>query len=500
MLTVPKQQYIKLLREIEGCHISDIAKRAGVNWRTAKKYADQENWTPAVGRRGCRRSVMDKFQDIVDTWLIEDRQLPRKQRHSAARIYTRLQEEYGFVGAARTVRSYVSHRKRELAFDEAQAYQRLDHPGGEAQVDFCTIQVSKEGHLLEYKLLVASFPFSNAAFVYPVPKENQECFLTGLQQIFCQAGGVPRRIWFDNLSAAVISIEKDGRRTCTDGFLRFAAHHRFDAVFCNANRGNEKGHVENKCGYSRRNWCVPIPIFTSHAELAETLAGQAASDRQRRHYDKGSYIEELWQEETCKLLSLPDTPYQVFRLEASIINKYGEVRFDQVNLPVLTAPPGAQVLLKVYWDHIDVLNEAYQPIAQFPRPYTDKTTEIPWKEIIKGLQRKPRSITHSQFVKMMPSGVRRFLLQDNADCRKRHIEWLAQWIGEYDMADIETALGSEATWNQPFFFDQMSHRLYSLRHPETAYDLNDCWSSPDIPQYLPDLSVYDRLHRGGKPA
>ena len=99
MLKVPKQQYIKLMREIEGCNISEIAERAGVNWRTAKKYADQEDWTPTTGKRSRRSPIMDQYQEIVDTWLLEDQQLPRKQRHTSAKIYTRLQNEFDFTGS-----------------------------------------------------------------------------------------------------------------------------------------------------------------------------------------------------------------------------------------------------------------------------------------------------------------------------------------------------------------------------------------------------------------
>jgi len=36
----------------------------------------------------------------------------------------------------------------------------------------------------------------------------------------------------------------------------------FETAFCNPNSGNEKGNVENKVGYLRRNYLVPIPEFT----------------------------------------------------------------------------------------------------------------------------------------------------------------------------------------------------------------------------------------------
>lgn len=73
--------------------------------------------------------------------------------------------------------------------------------------------------------------------------------------------------------------------------------------------------MENKCGYSRRNWCVPIPIFTTHENFAVELLEQAVNDEKRPHYAKNIMIDVFWQEEKSKLLTLPEHFYDVFRLD-----------------------------------------------------------------------------------------------------------------------------------------------------------------------------------------
>ncbi|WP_245690234.1 IS21 family transposase, partial [Sporolituus thermophilus] len=460
------------MREVEGCTISEIARNRNISWRTAKKYADKNDWNIDFGPRIRQKPVMEPFQEVVDTWLAEDRQLPRKQRHTAARIYQRLKNEYGFTGSDRTVRAYVQKRREQMAVEDAQAYHRLEHPGGEAQVDFCTVQVSKDAKLMEYKLLVASFPYSNAAFVYPVPRENQECFLEGLKRLFEKMGGVPTRIWFDNLSAAVVSVEKDGQRKCTDAFLRFCAHYRFDAVFCNPNKGNEKGHVENKCGYSRRNWCVPIPVFTDQETFARELTEIEQADRQRPHYAKGVTIEELWHQETPKLLALPDKPYEVLRLDSAKVNGYGEIRFDNASFFLPGVQPDADVLLKVFWNRIEVYDSDYQKLAQFPRPYTGKTMDIPWREVLQSLQKKPRSVNHSQFVRLLPLVIQQFVLARDAGGAPNEIKlrlgWLSEWLTCYRLDEIAQALEKEwlADGHTGAFCDRMIHRLYTIRNPQ----------------------------------
>ncbi|MGF9713741.1 IS21 family transposase, partial [Paenibacillus naphthalenovorans] len=141
MLKMPQQQYIRFLREAEGCSIQEIADRVGVHWRTAKKYADQDNWNLRMTNRKSRSPVMGPYMEIVDAWLEEDRLLPRKQRHTAARIFQRLRDEYQFPGSERTVSTYVKRRRTEMELERAKTYERLEHPPGEAQADFTTIEV-----------------------------------------------------------------------------------------------------------------------------------------------------------------------------------------------------------------------------------------------------------------------------------------------------------------------------------------------------------------------
>ena len=84
MLVMAEIQYIKHLREKESKSIQAIADTLDINWRTAKKYADCQDFNITLPRkRKRRRTVMDPYEDMVDTWLLEDRNLPCKQRHTA---------------------------------------------------------------------------------------------------------------------------------------------------------------------------------------------------------------------------------------------------------------------------------------------------------------------------------------------------------------------------------------------------------------------------------
>lgn len=496
MLKVPQQEYIKYLREFEGLSISEIKERLNINWRTAKKYADKDNWSEPLKRSKRPSPVMDPFKEIIDTWLTEDQLVPRKQRHTAKAIYNRLCTEHNFTGGYRTVCTYVEKRKKAMKLNDAEAHERLDHPAGEAQVDFYTMKVSKDTEFVDCKVLVLSYPFSNATFVQPVPSENQECFLEGLKRLFEKSNGVPHTIWFDNLSSAVAHIKKDGDRILTDGFLKFKCHYSFKSVFCNPNRGNEKGNVENKCGYTRRNFCVPIPIFESFEKLEGELDERIQLDMNRAHYQKGIKIKELWDEEKMSLKKLPPNPYEVYRLESKFVNKYGEVKVDKLPIKVFGAKPGNYLPVKIMWDKIEVLDNEYKLLISVPRPYTNKTHEIPWQEVFKGYLRKPRSVTHSQFTKMLPKALREYLCIEDIVVRKERIEACINWANIYKITEISECISKLQNNSSVSAITTM---LHTLNGHTSSYkcELTENYTPKEIKDAETNLEKYNILSKAG---
>ncbi|WP_099082816.1 hypothetical protein [Desulforamulus profundi] len=69
----------------------------------------------------------------------------------------------------------------------------------------------------------------------------------------------------------------------TDTFTRFVLHHKFNAIFCNPNKGQEKGSVENKVGYQRRNFFVPVPTVTDLIQFNKDILTRCDEDMNREH-------------------------------------------------------------------------------------------------------------------------------------------------------------------------------------------------------------------------
>jgi len=492
MLKVPQQEYIKYLREMEELNISEIAENLDVNWRTAKKYADKENWNKVIKKVKKASPVMEDYKDVVDTWLQEDVLIPRKQRHTAKKIHERLINEYNFTGAYRTVCSYIEKARVKMKIEKQERYEKLEHPQSEAQVDFYTATVSENSDFKEIKVLVLSYPNSNAAFEIPLPAENQQCFLYGLRRLFEKSGGVPKSIWFDNLSSAVVKVEKQGERITTEDFSRFKSQYSFEAVFCNPGKGNEKGNVENKCGYTRRNFLVPIPVFKDMNTLEKELDERLIADQDRGHYAKKELIKNLWEKERQTLKKLPDEPYEPFKVQSCKLNKYNEITVDKQIINVFDAKPLSDILVKIKWDVIEIIDNEYNIVSTVPRAYTGKVKEVPWLEVFKGYRKKPRSVIHSQFSRMLPQNIKEYVTIDDLEMRKDRINNFISYLSVYNIDSIEKAinkLGQEAEAND------ITIMLHKISGHSTTYknELDEKDVIIPIAKQKSDMHQYDKL-------
>lgn len=199
MLAVAEINYIRHEAVEKDSSYSTIAKKIGRDPRTVKKYAEKEDFSPEVKVKQNRPSpIMDSVKHIVDEWILEDFKQKKKFRRTAKRMWEQLKEEVDFKGSDRTIRNYVSNRKKELLNESSQAALPLESKLGTAQVDFGEAPFKYQGEDIVLPYLVLSFPYSNAFYFQVFPSQNRECFLEGLKRIFHHMGGVPKTIRFDN--------------------------------------------------------------------------------------------------------------------------------------------------------------------------------------------------------------------------------------------------------------------------------------------------------------
>ena len=398
--------------------------------KTVRKFIEREDWNRGPEGAAQRSSVLDPYKSVIDGWLEEDRKRRRKQRHTAKRVYQRLREEYseqGFCCSYRTVAGYVAERRREL-YQEIHAALPLEHRYGEAQVDFGEADFVENGTLYHGSYLVVSFPKSNAGFLQVFKGQNLECLLTGLIAIFAHIGGVPMKMWFDNASTMVTRILKNGERQLTEGFLRFQEHFGFEAVFCNPASGNEKGNVENKVGYHRRNLLVPIPEFESIQAYNAQLFERCEQDHRREHYRSGEYIEALFAHDRKALTALPRIPFDACRYQSVRTDAYGKFTLERGLHRYSTTPKFASqfIQIRISAHTVTVLDESLREVVTHRRLYgAAKQEAMDWLPYLHQLSKRPTALKYTPVYTMMPDMLQQWLSRQPRDAVGKALSLIA---------------------------------------------------------------------------
>jgi len=220
---------------------------------------------------------------MIEAWLEQDRYAPRKQRHTARRVWQRLVEEHGAEVGESTVRRDVTEVRARQEFPLVEVAVPHNHPlGAEAEVDFGTASVYVAGFLVEVQLFIMRLSASGRAHPRAYLNEAQEVFLDGHVRAFEHFGGVPGRLRYDNLKAAVEKVLRGRDRLESERFVALRSHYGFDSFFCQpgVKGAHEKGGVE-EIGRFRSRHMVPVPRAGSMAELNELLLAGAAKDARR---------------------------------------------------------------------------------------------------------------------------------------------------------------------------------------------------------------------------
>ena len=350
--------------QVEGMSEREVAREFGLARETVRKMM-RYSVPPGYRRQQpAKRPKLDPWVGVIDQILEEDRERPRKQRHTAKRIYERLREEHGFGGGYTIVKDYVRLRK----MSQRDMFVPLEHPPGDAQADFGEALVVIGGEEQKAHYLVIDLPQSDDCFVMGFPAETTEAFLEGHNQAFAYFGGVPRTIVYDNTKLAVAQILGDGRRKKTQAFSELQSHYLFQERFGRPGKGNDKGKVEGLIGYARRNFLVPVPRCASWEELNTRLLEQCRKRRQQRLRGHKQTIGERFEKDRAALLPLPAAPYEACEKRTTRVSSLSLVRYrgNDYSVPVCW---GHRAVLVRGYVHEVVISCGAAVIARHPRSY-----------------------------------------------------------------------------------------------------------------------------------
>lgn len=506
MIQVDEKEWIRRAYLLEGKSQRQIATERHHSRRTVAVAVSDPGTVTYRLSLPRKAPVLEAVKPHIDTWLQADLAAPKKQRHTAHRIFTRLVEEQQFAGAESTVRRYVGLRRAEL--ERPAAFLLLNYaPGMDAQCDFGEAEIILAGQPITVQLFCLRLCYSKAAFVYAFPHQRQEAFLEGHQRAFEFFGGVPHHIWYDNLKTAVLKVLHGHHRDEQPTFTVFRSHHLFESRFCNPREGHEKGLVENLVGYARRNFLVPVPEVATLAELNTLLLGRCRAEADRRLQGESETVGERWMTERKMFLPLPIHPYLCCRTVPVRVNRYSLVTFETNRYSVPTEYAGRAVFVKAFVDRVEIVSNERR-LATHLRCYDRERDVLISSHYLRLILERPAAWDHAQVIQ----------------------EWRARWPAVYDaylavlrtqlpepqgirefvrilmLQDTvgETHLAAILTW-------ALNERCYScdgvLRHlrvlglapePETPGTKSERTVTPPVVA-LPNLAQYQQLVLAGGP-
>ncbi|MBT7325824.1 MAG: IS21 family transposase [Anaerolineae bacterium] len=372
MVKVEEYEEIRKRYFVDGWSIRKINRELKHCRRTIRKAIVKAEPEPYKLEKARGKPVLGPYQAKIEKLVAKNKELPRKQRYTARKIFLEIKKD-GYVGSEGNVRRYVAELKKDQ--QKGQAYLPLAFDAGEyAQVDWGEAEAVIARKRVTVQFFVMRLNYSRMRFVMAFPFQKQEAFFEGHIQGFRFFGGVPRNVTYDNLKTAVFRILEGKNRQEQTAFTAFRSYYLYESRYCTPGQGHEKGGVENDVGYVRRNFLVPIPEVETYDELNEHLRQACLQDSARRMRGQAQPIAELWEQEKAQLIPLAVSDYRACRSQPVKVNPYSQVVFETNRYSVPVTHAQKQLVLRAYPFRIEILFQE-QIIATHLRCF-DRETDI----------------------------------------------------------------------------------------------------------------------------
>jgi transposase len=378
----------------EGLSIRQLAKRHQVHRRTVREALMSA--VPAPRKVADREApVTGRYVDLVRDWLVADLKVPRKQRHTARRVWQRLVEEQHAEVGESTVRRLVARLRVEIGADRCVVSVPQTHPPAEeAEVDFGEFTASIAGLMMKLYMFCLRLSHSCKAFHYAYANQAQESFLDGHVRAFDAFGGVPTgQVRYDNLKPAVIRVALGRERFQHPRFVALRSHYGFDSFFCmpGIEGAHEKGGVEGEIGRFRRRHLTPVPHVGSLAALNQALAAADARDDARRIGARAETVGYAAARELPLLRPLPGDRFDVALVLSCRVDAKARVCVRQSYYSVPARHAGRRLEVRLGATTITVLDGTVV-VARHPRSLAKGTEDLVLDHYLEVLTRKPGAL------------------------------------------------------------------------------------------------------------
>jgi transposase len=499
MLKVDQYSFIRTAHRVYGKKIKQLERETGHSKNTIRKALRGE-YSGYKARVQQPYPVLGPYLKIIDQWLEDDKQHPKKQRHTAVRVYHRLKAEHDFQGAETTVRRYVREAKLRLGVSCPQVFIPCDPQAGvEAEVDWGRCHAILGGEQTVLKVFCMRSKYSGKHFVRCYPCERQQALFDGHIHAFSFFGGVFPVLIYDNLTTAVQRVLRGKKRVLQESYDKFRGYYNFTPRFCNPGQGHEKGGVEGLVGYARRNYMVPIPEAETLEALNEKLLQDCLSYGNHRVAGRQHSVNELYEAESPYLIPLPDIGFSNLETSSGKVDKYSTVIIDKNRYSVPTAYGYFKVNVVVYVDCVEIFY-GRKKIASHQRLYSNNKWSLEPEHYLELIQQRPQAFDSArpirQWRQSWPICLERLL--DRFSQKQGITKGIKEFISvlmlykDHAAADIQSAV-EKALLAHVSCSEAVEHILNNSAddHDPPFAPLHNWQSLP-----VPDVSIYEQIGGG----
>ena len=370
---------------IEGQSQRAVARALGLSRVTVRRYVERA--APVRVEEAPRpRPVWAAVEPRV-TALLEESPTwtAKKQQLTATRLHDLLVGEGHKVGVT-LIKEAVAEWKRQ----RREVFVPLVYrPGDLAEVDFFEVVIDEAGVRRKAWMFLCRLMYSGRDFAWLYHRQDQVSFLDGHVRAFAHFGGVPTRLAYDNLRAAVRRILVGAERALTLRFAALAAHYLFEACFCRPATGHDKGGVEARGKTIRWQHLVPIPDGPDLATINAALLAQLDGRLDRRRAESPDTIGERWAIEQPTLRPLAPT-FEAARTEILGVSRRALVRVEGATYSVPDAWAGLDVTVKVGAERLEILGPGGPAIAHARQRFGGRA--IDYRHYLRTRSQKPQAV------------------------------------------------------------------------------------------------------------
>lgn len=444
------------------------------------------------------------FKPIIDEVLKADEQAPPKQRHTAARLFARLQAEHGYTGGYDQVRRYVGKHRR----DRRETFIPLAHdPGRRLECDFGRIEVEFPEGRKPVPVFIAVWSYSYCPFAIAMPTERTEAILAGMVEGLEFFGCVPKEVWWDNPTTVVAAIFEGRQRRPNARYAALASHYAFEPLYCMPACGNEKPYVENRVFDLQRRWATPVPRVADLAALNAHLRACCLKERARTVAGQSEPIGQRWIQDQAAADVLTPHRFDPCIHQAAQVDKFQTVRFDSNRYSVPRPFAFRCVTVKAYVDRIEIVADGCVA-AGHRRSYERHEQILDPMHYLATLGRRPAALDHSRVYRdwRLPADFAALRQSLEEACGSlaggRQYIRVLQLLAQHPIERVQRAIRQSA---EPVSADRIIQQTFCLAErdaggeaPSDGVDRNGPGMNVTVP--LPDLRRFDQLLSQGEQA